>query len=135
MRSAQRVEIRLRGLQVRSFKALAEAIVHRLQKAACLGDSTLILLQACKACGCSQLPWQGALPACPIERLQKVLLGRRRGLRRTLPQNEFAFDGQELGDAPALFVALGSLERLVDDREPFGSPAITTEGGGNLGGE
>jgi hypothetical protein len=32
------------------------------------------------------------LPARPIERVQKVLFGRHRGLRRTLPQDEFAFD-------------------------------------------
>jgi len=50
-------------------------------------------------------------------------------------QDKFAFDAQELGDAPALLVALGSRERLVDYREPFGSPAITTKGVGNLGEE
>ncbi len=51
-----RVEMRLRRLQVGGFKAFAEAIVHRLQKAAGLGDTALILLQAREACGCSQLP-------------------------------------------------------------------------------
>jgi len=65
--------------------------------------------------------------------LQKVLLGRRRGLRRTLPQDEFALDAQELGDAPALLVALGSCERLVDDREPLSSFTVATERVGNLG--
>src|SRR6266481_3044441 len=44
IRKVQRVEIRLRGLQIGSFKALAETIVHRLQKAAGLGDTALILL-------------------------------------------------------------------------------------------
>jgi len=39
-----RVEVCLRCLQVGSFKALAETIVHRLQKAAGLGDTALILL-------------------------------------------------------------------------------------------
>ena len=33
-----------------------EAIAHPLQKAACLGGPALSLLQARKACGCSQLP-------------------------------------------------------------------------------
>src|SRR6266404_6635848 len=65
--------------------------------------------------------------------MQKMLLGRRRGLRCTLPQDEFAFDAKKLGDAPALLVALGSRERLVDDREPFGSLTVATEGVGNLG--
>jgi len=62
-----------------------------------------------------------------------MLLGRRRGLRRTLPQDEFTFDAQELGDAPALLIALGSRERLVDYREPFGSFSVTPEGVRNLG--
>jgi hypothetical protein len=52
----QRIEKRVGGLQVGGFKALAEAIVHRLQMAARLGESTLIMLQARKAGGCSQLP-------------------------------------------------------------------------------
>ena len=128
----QRVEKRLRVLQIGSLKTLTEAIVHRLQKAACLGDPTLIMLQAGKACGCSQLPRQGVLPARPTERAQKVLLGRRRRLRRTLPQNEFAFDAQEFGDTPALLVALGSRERLVDCRKSLDSFTDTTEGVRNL---
>jgi hypothetical protein len=39
-----RVEMRLRGLQVGSFEAFAEAIIHRLQQAACRGGTALILL-------------------------------------------------------------------------------------------
>ena len=68
-----------------------------------------------------------------IERAQEVPLGRRRGLRRTLTQQEFTFDAQELCDAPALLGALGSRERLVDYPEPFGSLTVTTEGIRNLG--
>jgi hypothetical protein len=36
--------MRLRGLQVGSFEAFAEAIIHWLQQAACLGGTALILL-------------------------------------------------------------------------------------------
>src|ERR1700722_10875648 len=104
--SLPRREERLRGLQVRSFKALAEAIIYRLQKAACLCDMLLMMLQARKACGCSQLPGQRALLPCQIKRMQKVLLGGRRGLQRTLPPDEFAFGAQELSDPPAFLVAL-----------------------------
>src|ERR1700692_2833439 len=125
--------MRLRGLQVGGFKTLAEAIVHRLQKAACLGGPTLVMLQACKACRCSQLPRQRALPARPIERLQEVLFGRRRGLRCTIAQDEFTLDAHELGDAPALLDALGPCERLVDYRERFGSFTVATEGVCHLG--
>ena len=64
-----------------------------------------------------------------------MLLGRARSLRLTLSQDQLAFDAQQFRDAPALLVALGSRERLVDYREPFDSPAITTEGVGNLGEE
>ena len=52
--------------------------------------------------------------------------------RPILPQDEFAFDAQEFGDAPALLIALGSRERLVDCREPFGNLAVKTEGVRNL---
>ena len=61
-----------------------------------------------------------------------MLLGRRRRLRRTLAQDEFAFNAQELGDTPALLVALGSRERLVDCRKSLDSFADTTEGVRNL---
>ena len=46
---------------------------------------------------------------------------------------DYAFDAQQLGDAPALLVALGSRKRLVDYREPFGSFTVTTESVRNLG--
>jgi hypothetical protein len=64
--------------------------------------------------------------------VHEVLLGCRRGLPRTLPQDQLAFDAQEFGDAPALLVALGPRERLVDYREPFASFTVTTEGVRNL---
>jgi hypothetical protein len=49
------------------------------------------------------------------------------------PQDEFTFDTQKLGDAPALFAALGLCEPLVDDRETLSSLPVTTEGVCNLG--
>jgi hypothetical protein len=60
-----------------------------------------------------------------------MLLGRRRGLRRTLPQDEL--NAQKLRNAPALLVALGSSQRFVDYREPFGRSIVTTLGVRNLG--
>src|ERR1700730_10343686 len=78
-------------------------------------------------------PMTRHLPARPIERVQKLPLGRRRGMWRTLPQDELTFDAQKLGDAPALLVALGSPERFVDYREPFGSFIVPTQGVRNLG--
>src|ERR1700738_2409107 len=60
-------------------------------------------------------------------------LGCGRGLRPTLPQDELALDAQELGDVPALLVALGPRESLVDQGEPFDRFTITTEGVSNLG--
>src|SRR5258707_11547753 len=73
------------------------------------------------------------MPARQIDRTQEVLLSRRRGVRCTLPQDEFAFDAQELGDAPVLLAAFASREHLVDNREPFGSFTVTAEGVRNLG--
>jgi hypothetical protein len=62
-----------------------------------------------------------------------VLPGRRHGLRLTFLQEEFAFDAKEFSDAPALLVGVRSRQRLVDDREPFGSLTVTTESVRNLG--
>jgi hypothetical protein len=102
--------------QIAGFESFGEPIVDgRLQLAHLLGTAPL-MPQPCKACGCSQLPRQGTLPARPIERVQKVLLGGRHGLRRTLPQDELTFDAQKLGDAPALLVALGAPERFAGYR-------------------
>jgi hypothetical protein len=57
--------------QIGGFESFGEPIVDgRLQLARLLG-SALLMLQPCKACGCSQLPRQGTLPARPIERVQK----------------------------------------------------------------
>src|ERR1700680_4178653 len=64
-----------------------------------------------------------------------MLLGRRRGPRGTLPQEEFAFDAQELSDTPELLGALRSRERSIDCREPFCRFTATTEGVCNLGEE
>src|SRR5260221_12599425 len=68
------------------------------------------------------------MPARQIDRTQEVLLSRRRGVRCALPQDEFAFGAQELGDAPVLLAAFAPREHLVDNREPFGTFTITPEG-------
>src|SRR5258708_40356413 len=65
----------------------------------------------------------------------EVLVSCRRSFGRILQQQEIALDAQELRDAPALLVALGSRERLVDRRDPFGRVPETAEGVGRLGQE
>ena len=69
-----------------------------------LGGPALILLQAYWIFAA---PMTGAPPARPIERPQKIQLATVAGLRR-FPQDEFAFDAQEFGDAQFLLVTLGS---------------------------
>jgi len=49
----------------------------------------------------------------PVERLPELIL-RRRGSGGVLQQKKLALDAQQLGNAPAVFIALGSRQRLVD---------------------
>jgi hypothetical protein len=67
------------------------------------------------------------LAGAPNRAIAKSVARPQWGLRRTLPQNEFAFDAQQFGDTAALLVASGSRERRVDYREPFGSFVVTAE--------
>ena len=43
-----------------------------------------------------------------------MIFGRRRGSGHGLQQKKLAPDAQQLGNAPAFFIALGSRQRLVD---------------------
>jgi len=62
----------------------------------------------------------------PTERLPVVIFGRRRGSGSSLPQKKLAFDAQQLGNAPAVFIALGSRQRLLDGCEfPSNLPGPT----------
>src|SRR5262249_53781807 len=56
------------------------------------------------------------LPPRPVERLAKVRLGRRVGSGRSLAKQNRALDAQQLRQIPELFVALASLQRLIDCR-------------------
>ena len=61
------------------------------------------------------------MAARPTERLLVVIFGRRRGSGSSLQQKKLAFDAQQVGNAPAAFIALGSRERLVDCFESLGN--------------
>jgi len=67
-----------------------------------------------EARGRAQFPGQGFLAARPFESLQVVILGYPD--RCSLQSSEVALDAQQLRNAPALFGALGPLERVVDYR-------------------
>jgi hypothetical protein len=51
--------------------------------------------------------------------LPEVILGHRRGSWCVLQQKKLALDAQQLGNAPAGFIALGSRERFVERLEPL----------------
>ena len=67
------------------------------------------------------------MPARPIERLLVVIFGHRGGSGSSLQQKKLAFDAQQLGNAPAVFIALGSRERLVDCFESLSNLPGTTK--------
>src|ERR1700674_3245021 len=81
--------------------------------------------QPSKAHGGTQLPRQGALAARPVDRLEEVCLGGRRGCSRVALQLEFTLDPQQFRDAPPLFVTLASRERVVDRCPSLGNPPGT----------
>src|ERR1700730_220471 len=102
------------GFEIGSFETLGEPIVDRREKRNRLCGPMLVAQQPGEARGGAQFPGQGSLSARPTERLLVVIFGRRRGSESSLQQKKLAFGAQQVGNAPAAFIALGSRERLVD---------------------
>src|SRR3984893_12813991 len=102
------------GFKIGSFETLGEPIVDRREKRNRLCRPILLAPQLGETCGGAQFPGQGALPARPTERLLVVIFGRRRGSESLLQQKKLAPEAQQLGNAPAFFVAVGLRQRLVD---------------------
>jgi len=120
------------GFEIVSFETLGEQIVHRRQELTCLFAPILVAQQPGEARGDAQFPGQSSLPARPTERLPVMIFGRRRGPGRALQQKKLAFDAQQLGNTPAVFIALGSRQRLVDCCESLGNLPSPTKPAGQL---
>jgi len=128
VRYCKELRYRSRGLQVGSFKALAKAIVHRLQKPASLGYPALIMLASEPGLWMLAAPMRARPVVAPNRASAKKHCSAAAACGAPSRRNEFAFDAQKLGDAPALLIGVRSRKRLVDYREPFGSLAVTTDG-------
>ena len=102
---AEIVQERFCRLEVGAVEPLGKPVVDRLQQRHPTGRSALIEEQLREARGGAQFPGPGALPARPVERLPKVMLGRCRGAGRALQQQQLALDAEQLGNAPAFFGA------------------------------
>ena len=118
------VQQRFRGTQIGSLEALGEAIVDLCEKLPCLAAATLGNAQARETEGGAQLPEQRFLLPCDVKRLAERIFRRRHSLT---PQQNFAFDAQQLGEEQvvtvlALYRAIQSLvhgsERLVELAKP-----------------
>src|SRR5262249_12608123 len=70
----------LRGSQVGGFKSFGESAVDRRQLIARIAEPTLATPQPGEAHGRPQFPRQNLLSPRPIQRLQKLRLGRRDGV-------------------------------------------------------
>jgi hypothetical protein len=110
----QTIDQCLCGFEIGSFETLGEPIVDRCEKRDRLCAPILVTQQTGEARSGAQFPGQGFLAARPTERLVVVIFGRRGGSGSSLQQQKLAFDAQQLGNAPAVFIALGSRQRLVD---------------------
>jgi hypothetical protein len=90
----QLIEKPLRRDQVGGAETLREAVIDWPEAGDGIGRAALIAQQAGEArCG-AQLPRQGLLPACPIERLPEDILHRFRGSGSAPQQKKLAFDTQ-----------------------------------------
>src|SRR6185295_2323338 len=99
-------------------RSLREPAVKRRQELTRRLAPTLCMPQPSEASGTAQLPGQRSLPARPLQRALKVLLGRRGGDRAPRQHDKLGLDALELRDGPMLLA--GSGERLVDRRESLG---------------
>src|SRR5580692_3819640 len=115
------------GFEIGSFEPLGEPIVDWREKRNRLCGPILVAQQPGEARGGAQFPGQGSLLARRTERLLVVIFGRRRGSGSLLQQKKLASDAQQLGNAPAVFIALGSRQRLVDCFEPLSNLPNPTE--------
>ena len=79
--SGEFVQQSLLRLQIGGAKSFGEPLINRRQQIARLADAVAVAQQAGEARGSTQLPRVRPLPARPVERLPKVILGRRRGSR------------------------------------------------------
>ena len=81
--------------------------------------------QSCQACRCSQFPGDRLLSAGAIEGSRKVILDVRHDGYVRFGQ-QFCFDAQQLGETPAVLVALGPAKGLFYGTEPLlNSPSTT----------
>ena len=115
------VEKRFCGLEIGRVEPFGKPVEDRLEERHRISGTGLIAQQPGQAHGGAQLPGQSALAARPTERLLVVIFGRSCGARSSLQQQKLASDAQQLGSAPAFFIALGSRERLVDCFESLGN--------------
>ena len=81
MRRVQLVEEFLACLQVGCAKSFGEPLINRRQQIARLIDAVPVAQQAGEALGSAEFPGQRTLLARPVERLPKMILGRRRSGR------------------------------------------------------
>src|SRR5262249_18472707 len=98
-------------------EALGEAPIDMCQGFARIARAALRPPEPRQARRTAELPRQRPMSASAVERALEVVRGDDAGRRRALGQAGLAFEAQQLGEAPALFVVLRSGERLVDRRQ------------------
>src|SRR5271155_2278492 len=97
----QIVEQFLCHFEIGGREPFGKSIVNREEECRRVGGTILIVQQPGKAHGGAQFPGERALPACPVERLPKVILRCRRSLGAVTLKYQLAFDAQEFGQIPA----------------------------------
>ena len=127
-RLSEAVEQRFRGPEIGSAEAFGEAAVDRRQDLMRRLGPGLLMPQPGDARGGPQLPGESLLASRPFDGLPEELLGRGRRVKSARPQDDLAFDAEQLGDIPEASVLRGTVERPVDRREPLSDAAGPAQG-------
>src|SRR5229473_6901195 len=118
--SCKLVEQPLRGLQIRRRKPFRKARVNRRQRGARLRAAALLPLQPGQARGRAQFPGESGLRARVFDRPLEEIFGAGDRTRRMSAEHQLALDAQQLRDAPALVIVLGTCDRAIDRLECLG---------------
>ena len=94
------VQQHLGGTQIGRFEAFGEPAIHRTEEFTSSVGAVSAPPEPGEAGGRAQFPAQGSLPVRPIERLPKLVFGRRRSTGVAPQEKELALDAQQLGVSP-----------------------------------
>jgi len=112
----QFVEHDSRGTKIRDLKTFREFSADIDQQLPRIILAILLHLQVRKAQRGPELPKQGTLQPCHVERFAKALLGEGQGLLARFLAQQLPLDPQQFGEIPTLIPRLSARKHIVNGR-------------------